>query len=332
MMRVLPFAMKKYRVLLLGVVAGATSLLVSSCSYDPYYSGSSVSYGYGHGYGGSQFSTSYFVGTGSSQWGYDPRVRCYYDYHRRAYYDPYLYGYYPVGYRPTYVIGTPHPHGWRQGSHRISPPSRIRSYNLDNYHNRGDRYRSLGTDWSRNIQVNNQQPSRQGGYDRYSRPGSGYSGNMWNRRETSPQAPQRSFFGANPRNTQQPQGYRGGDYSSGRGGSQWQGSNTESPRGFTPQTQQPRQYQQPTQGDSGRTFNRPEGSFRRSNNPDGASGRTYQQRPQVQPRPEVQPQPRVPQTDRNPEGFRGRGAEGSAPERSGGGRTREIRGLGEAGL
>ncbi len=212
------------------MLSGAVGLFMGSCAYDPYYSsGSSYSYGQGYGYGGSSFSTSYFVSTGNSRWGYDPHVRCYYDYTRRAYYDPYLYGYYPVGYRPIYVSGTPHPHGWRQGSSRISPPSRIHSHNLSNYHSRGNNYRNLGTDWSRNVRVTTQQPSRQGGYDRDSgsqwrggdQRGTNSGGSMWNRN-----------------GSQQPPTYdrRGND-----GRQQWQGSGDrgnsggyEQPRNVTP--------------------------------------------------------------------------------------------------
>lgn len=158
------------------MVAGISGLVVSSCAYDPYYSSTSYSAGYGegYGYGGSNFSTSYFVSTGNPRWGYDPYARCYYDYNRRAYYDPYLSGYYPVGYRPRQVYGSPHPHSWASGRNYIAPPSRVRSYNLSNYHDRSERYRSLGHDWSRNVRV---EPVRSGSYrsssrDQYSRPDS----------------------------------------------------------------------------------------------------------------------------------------------------------------
>lgn len=155
--------MKVNRVFLTATVAVISAVAVSSCAYDPYYSGSPYSsgasyssgygsgYGNGYGYGGSNFTTTYFVSTGHSRWGYDPYARCYYDYSRRCYYDPYLNGYYPVGYRPHYVQGAPHPHGWRSGSRYIAPPSRIHDHRLDNYHNRTERYRSLNTDWSRSV-------------------------------------------------------------------------------------------------------------------------------------------------------------------------------------
>lgn len=152
--------MTNHRTLLLGALAGLAALTFSSCAYDPYYTSSSYSYGYsdggygdGYGYGGSNFRTSIFVSTGSPRWGYDPYARCYYDYHRRAYYDPYLYGYYPVGYRPRYVHGAPHPHNWRKGRDYIEPPSRIHSRQLDNYRNRGERYRGLDRDWSNQVRV-----------------------------------------------------------------------------------------------------------------------------------------------------------------------------------
>lgn len=158
------FTMKVNRVFLVATVAAISSVAVTSCAYDPYYSGSSYSsgpryasgYGSGYGYGGRNFTTTYFVSTGNPRWGYDPYSRCYYDYSRRCYYDPYLYGYYPVGYRPRYVHGAPHPHGWRTGHMHIAPPSRIRDYRLDNYDNRSERYRSLDNNWSRNVQVNTQ--------------------------------------------------------------------------------------------------------------------------------------------------------------------------------
>ncbi len=147
--------MKIHRSLFAGLVAGIAALAFSSCAYDPYYSGGSSyasgSYGSGYGYGNSGFSTSFFVSTGNPRWGYDPYAGAYYDYTRRCYYDPYLSGYYPVGYRPRYVYGSPHPHGWRSGRSYIAPPSRIRSYNLTNYRDRTSRYQNLGRDWSRNV-------------------------------------------------------------------------------------------------------------------------------------------------------------------------------------
>jgi hypothetical protein len=167
--------MKKNRSILVGLVAGISALAFSSCAYDPYYSASyGGGYGDGYGYGSSGFSTSVFVRTGSSRWAYDPYAGAYYDYTRRAYYDPYLYGYYPVGYRPRYVYGSPHPHGWRKGSGYCPPPSKIRSYNLKNYHDRGERYRSLGRSWSDNVRVNASGRDQRSGYgDRDRRSGYG---------------------------------------------------------------------------------------------------------------------------------------------------------------
>lgn len=170
--------MKKNRSILFGLVAGISALAFSSCAYDPYYSASyGGGYGDGYGYGGSGFSTSVFVRTGSSRWAYDPYAGAYYDYTRRAYYDPYLYGYYPVGYRPRYVYGAPHPHGWRKGSGYCPPPSTVRSYNLKNYHDRGERYRSLGRSWSDNVRVNTPGRDQRSGYgDRDNRSGYGDRG------------------------------------------------------------------------------------------------------------------------------------------------------------
>jgi hypothetical protein len=150
--------MKKNLRLSIGAALGAAAALaLSSCAYDPYYTSTTVSgsygsgYGYGHGYGGSSFSTSFFVSTGSPQWGYDPYTYCYYDYHRRAYYDPYLYGYYPVGYRPPVVYGVPHPHGWRPGRSVIAPPSRVTNVTVVNYRDRESAYRNTRYDWARQV-------------------------------------------------------------------------------------------------------------------------------------------------------------------------------------
>ncbi len=174
--RVYSVTMKVNRVFLTATVAAISAVAVSSCAYDPYYSGSSYSsgpayssgYGSGYGYGSRNFTTTYFVSTGHSRWGYDPYARCYYDYSRRCYYDPYLSGYYPVGYRPRYVHGAPHPHSWSSGSRYIAPPSRIHDHRLNNYQNRSEQYRSLNTDWSRNVQVNSQTQLPESYRDRYS--------------------------------------------------------------------------------------------------------------------------------------------------------------------
>lgn len=131
------------------LAAGAAGLLVSSCAYDPYYDG-------GYGYSGGSYSSSVFISTGDSRWGYDPSCNSYYDYTRRAYYDPFLYGYYPVGYRPPIVYGMPHPHGWRPGMRHCPPPSRVRSYNLSNYRDREGAYRRGNFSWAREVRQRDQ--------------------------------------------------------------------------------------------------------------------------------------------------------------------------------
>ena len=137
------------------LAAGAAALLISSCAYDPYYTAES-SYGYGGGYGGgySGYSSSIFISTGDSRWGYDPSCHSYYDYSRRAYYDPFLYGYYPVGYRPPIVYGVPHPHGWRPGY--CPPPGRVRDYHLSDYRNREGLYRRGNFSWSGQVRQRDQ--------------------------------------------------------------------------------------------------------------------------------------------------------------------------------
>ena len=162
---------------LAGAAVGAVVALgFTSCTYDPYYSSTSVggSYGQGYGYGASSFSTSVFVGTGDSRWGYDPTCYSYYDYRRRAYYDPYLCGYYPVGYRPPLVYGVPHPYGWRPGSGHCRPPSRVSNVTVVNYRNRESAYRNSDYQWARQVR---QQPSHDRSYNRQdynnTRPSSG---------------------------------------------------------------------------------------------------------------------------------------------------------------
>jgi hypothetical protein len=148
-----PPVVKKPLFYLAGILA---ALAFSSCAYtpyDPYYEPSySVGYGEGYGYGGRSFSTSLFISTGDSRWGYDPGCHSYYDYHRRCYYDPYLYGYYPVGYRPAFVYGTPHPYGWSPGRNTIRPPSRVTNITISNYRDRESSYRSSNYSWSRQVE------------------------------------------------------------------------------------------------------------------------------------------------------------------------------------
>lgn len=140
------------------IAAGAVGLLASSCAYDPYYSDGG--YGYYDGGGGS-FSTSLFISTGDSRWGYDPYCNSYYDYHRRAYYDPFLYGYYPVGYRPPVIHGAPRPHGWSPGSRYCPPPSRITNRTLSNYRDREGAYRRSNFSWSNQVRQRDQGSSFQ---------------------------------------------------------------------------------------------------------------------------------------------------------------------------
>jgi hypothetical protein len=161
--------MKVNRVFLVATAAAIVAVTIPSCMYPPQYSGSSYSSGYGHGYGNRGFATTHFVRTNNSRWGYDPYTRCYYDYSRRSYYDPYLNGYYPVGYRPVCVQGAPHPHGWRTGSSYIAPPRYVNNNNLNNYHDRCDRYRSLNTDWSRNVKPSTSIQSYNSKHDHYDR-------------------------------------------------------------------------------------------------------------------------------------------------------------------
>lgn len=176
--------MKKNLRYLVGVAVGAVvALSFSSCAYDPYYStsvGGSYSsgggggyrgggYGDGYGYGGSSFSTSFFVGTGDPQWGYDPECYSYYDYHRRSYYDPYLNGYYPIGYRPQVVYGAPHPYGWHRGGGYISPPRRVTNVTVVNYRDRESRYRNSGYGWAEQVRrrpVEDDRRTEQRGFQR----------------------------------------------------------------------------------------------------------------------------------------------------------------------
>lgn len=175
-----------------GLFVGFASLAVSSCAYDSYFPISSYSSGYGSGYGSSNFSTSVFVSTGNPRWGYDPYAGCYYDYTRRSYYDPYLCGYYPVGYRPRYVYGAPHPHGWSRGRGYCPPPIRIRSHTIRNYDNRAESYRELGRDWSGNVRVNatnSFEPPSRGDHAH-----DGAHGERNGFRQVEPQSPTLPFF------------------------------------------------------------------------------------------------------------------------------------------
>jgi hypothetical protein len=160
--------MKVNRVFLIATAAVISAVAIPSCTYQPHYSNPSYASGYGYGYGSRNFTTTYFVRTSNTRWGYDPYARCYYDYSRRCYYDPYLNGYYPVGYRPAYVHGAPHPYGWTTGRSYINPPSHVHDHRLNNYQNRTERYRSLNNDWSRNIQTTSSSRSYDSNRERYS--------------------------------------------------------------------------------------------------------------------------------------------------------------------
>ncbi len=259
------------------------------------------------------------MSTGSPRWGYDPYAGAYYDYNRRCYYDPYLYGYYPVGYRPRYVYGSPHPHGWRSGGSYIAPPTTIRSYNLTNYENRTSRYQSLGRDWSRNVRTS---PD---GRDQH-----GYNGRGRSREDFTP-SPDRSSRIESSGSGGFNRGNRGN-------GAPFGGGNTAV--GVPPQAPFER-------GEEGSRRSRPSfDSDRRQAFADRVNearqqggnrgGRQMAPAPQQSPpepqfQPPPEPQREAPQND---EGGRGRGefrgGGGGAPTGDeGGGRGRGVRGLGE---
>jgi len=180
--------MKNLRPLLFAA-AGAAALVFSSCTYDPYYSSSSIDgsyssgyssgYGQGYGYGGRSFNSSLFISTGNPRWGYDPSSYSYYDFSSRRYYDPYLNGFYPIGYRPRMVYGTPHPHGWRPGRSFIAPPRRVTNITVGNYRDREAAYRNLDYSWARDVR-RGQQQSRP---DRYQESRPNFNNSIPNRRE-----------------------------------------------------------------------------------------------------------------------------------------------------
>lgn len=126
------------------------STALTSCYYDPYFTSVGTTYGgtysssSGYYGGGGSYSSSVFISTGNSEWGYDPNCYSYYNYRRRCYYDPYLNGFYPVGYRPPVFAGCVHPHGWRPGSSYCPPPHRVSNITIVNYRNRESAYRSAG--------------------------------------------------------------------------------------------------------------------------------------------------------------------------------------------
>lgn len=146
----------------IAAAAGCAALASTSCYYDPTVYGStgyvadapsppprySYGFGAGYGYGHPGFSTSFFVSTGDSRWGYDPYSYAYYDYVSHRYYDPYLCGYYPYGYRPRMIYGVPHVHGYRHGY--APPPRVINNHVIVGYRDRVGAYRQSGQVWGRN--------------------------------------------------------------------------------------------------------------------------------------------------------------------------------------
>ncbi len=315
--------MKIHRTLFVAFVAGIAALAVSSCAYDPYYSGGSSysggGFGSGYGYGNSGFSTSFFVSTGNPRWGYDPYAGAYYDYTRRCYYDPHLSGYYPTGYRPRYVYGSPHPHGWSRGRSYIAPPSRIRSYNLTNYRDRTSRYQNLGRDWSRNVRTVPSGRDQRPVQFRDQRPDSGRSGNFTPGRDSG------SRFG-NP-------GSRGFDRSRddadrSRGGFR---GNTSVTIPQIPSTRDRGSFERSRIDSNSASRQQMMDRINQARQMRSESSRP-QMTPQIQRQPAPQPQV-VPRDDGRRGGgggFRGGGG-GSSPAQSGEGRGRGrgVRGLGE---
>lgn len=221
-----------------GLFVGLATLAVSSCAYDSYFPTSSYpsgyGSGYGRGYGSSNFSTSVFVSTGNPRWGYDPYAGCYYDYTRRSYYDPHLCGYYPVGYRPSYVYGAPHPHGWSRGRGYCPPPTIISSHTITNCDNRAESYRELGRDWSENVRVNatdSHEPQSPGGRDQ-----NGWSGEGNHSGEVESQSPGIPFFNRDGNDRGQfGSGDNGGGGVGGDNGEQPSAPQLDVPRGDFPQ-------------------------------------------------------------------------------------------------
>lgn len=303
--------MKINKGLLAGLVAGAAVFAVSSCAYDPYDSGTSASTSYGHGYGSSGFSTSVFVSTGNPRWGYDPYAGAYYDYTRRAYYDPYLYGYYPIGYRPQYVYGSPHPGGWVRGRSYCPPPRTIRSHTLTNYSNRPHSYRSLGKDWSRNVRVTAPADNPRQGYGGRNMRQQGFQGSH------EPTYPQRQESVPSRSGSFQMGGEDRSRGSFGRGASGGRGVAPENTRLTVPQ---------PT----ARTDDEFRSDFSGSQSPLRMERTVPEQRferPEPQQRMERPLQQRQPEA--RPESPRGEWNRGGNPPRGGETRGRGIRGLGE---
>lgn len=136
-----------------GAAAALTTLIATSCYYDPGYAGGGYDSGY---YGGGGGLNTTFVYTSNDRWLYDPAVYCYYDRQRRCYYDPYLYGYYPVGYCPPPIYGGRHPNGWRPGGGYCPPPSNYQNRYLSNYKNRVSNLKAKNYAWAQKVREQNQ--------------------------------------------------------------------------------------------------------------------------------------------------------------------------------
>ena len=328
-------------------------------SFSGYGGGYSGGYGDGYGYGSTNFSTSLFVSTGNSRWGYDPSCYSYYDYQRRSYYDPYLRGYYPVGYRPPVIIGCPHPHGWRPGQRYCPPPSGIRNNTVVNYRNRESSYRNLNHSWARNVRADYGNQGNRGNYGNTNRP---------NSFRPQPQNPRNNgAFGNSGRTPSNPRGSINSNYpNSGNQprnpGFQNRGREATLPRGYNQPIGVPpgQSFQgRPPSGSRNMERVRP-GSFSPAppnispTSPrrgfDGSSGANRvspppvrAERPQFQGAPPTNPgyqrgssgrgfqgSPPPPSNPGYQRGSSGRGNESSRPARSSEGRSGGIRRLGDA--
>ena len=166
-------------------IAVAAGALLSSCAYDSYYGSRSTvssSVGYSSNRG---VSSSVFIRTSNNRWGYDPNCRSYYDYSRNAYYCPWLRGYYPRGYRPTLVVGMPHPRGWAPGRSVCPPPVNVRNYNLRDYRNRHHHVSQLNHSWCNNLRVSSNHNHSNRHYTNHYNPSAPHSNSRWNRTYTS---------------------------------------------------------------------------------------------------------------------------------------------------
>ncbi len=142
------------RLPLLAVLAACFGAFLSSCTYEPYSYGPRTSVGSSVSYSSNgHVSSSVFIRTSSSRWGYDPHCRSYYDYHRKAYYCPWLRGYYPTGFRPPVVVGVPHPHGWHPGRSSCAAPTHVRNHSLRDYRNRHLHLSRLNHSWCKGLRT-----------------------------------------------------------------------------------------------------------------------------------------------------------------------------------